>query len=252
MIIDTHCHIQFNPLCRDIKGVLHRAHEAGVGKLIVVGCDLESSKHAINIAEKNDGVFAAVGFHPHDAKELTNDIWGQICELAENEKVVAIGETGLDYYRDISPRETQKEVFIKHIDLAKQLNKPLIVHNREADHDSLKILKDYIVKDAVFHCFGSNVKFARDVWMAGFFTSFTGNITYPNAQKLREVVGECPPDAMMLETDCPYLSPQKYRKQTNEPAFVKEVANEIAYLKSMNFDDVAKVTTKNAEEFFGI
>lgn len=252
MLIDTHCHIQFKPLNRDIKGVIHRAHEAKVAKMIVVGCDLESTHQAIEIAEQNDGVYAAVGFHPHDAKKMTDQIWRQLSELAEHEKVVAIGETGLDYYRDMSPRDIQKEVFIKHIDLAKQLNKPLIVHNREADHDSLQVLKQQGIKDVVFHCFGSNVQFAREVWMAGFFTSFTGNITYPNAHMLREVVGECPPDAMMIETDCPYLTPQKFRKQTNEPAFVKEVANEIAYLKSMSFEEVAKVTTTNAIEFFRI
>jgi TatD DNase family protein len=220
--------------------------------MIVVGCDLESTRQAIEIAEQNDGVYAAVGFHPHDAKKMTDQIWRQLCELGRNEKVVAIGETGLDYYRDMSPRHIQKEVFIKHIDLAKQLNKPLIVHNREADKDSLQVLKDQQIKDVVFHCFGSNVQFAREVWMAGFFTSFTGNITYPNAHMLREVVGECPLDAMMVETDCPYLTPQKYRKQTNEPAFVKEVANEIAYLKSMSFEDVAKITTRNAEQFFNL
>ncbi len=252
MLIDTHCHIQFKPLNLDVKGVIHRAHEAKVAKMIVVGCDLESTRQAIEIAEQNDGVYATVGFHPHDAKEMTDQIWRDLCELAQNEKVVGIGETGLDYYRDFSPRDIQKEVFIKHIDLAKQLNKPLIVHNREADKDSLQVLKEQGIKDVVFHCFGSNVQFAREVWMAGFFTSFTGNITYPNAHMLREVVGECPPDAMMVETDCPYLTPQKFRKQTNEPAFVKEVANEIAYLKSMSFEDVAKITTQNAERFFKI
>lgn len=252
MLIDTHCHIQFKPLNRDIKGVIHRAHEAGIGKMIVVGCDLESTRQAIEIANQNDGIFAAVGFHPNDAKKITDQIWQQLCELARDEKAVAIGETGLDYYRDFSPRDTQKELFVRHIDLAKQIKKPLIVHNREADEDSLRTLTEQGIKDVVFHCYGSNVQFARKVWMAGFFTSFTGNITYPNAHKLREVVAECPPDAMMIETDCPYLTPQKYRKQTNEPAFVKEVASEIAYLKNMSFEEVVKITTKNAEEFFEI
>lgn len=252
MLIDTHCHIQFKPLNRDIKAVIHRAHEAGVAKMIVVGCDLESTQEAIKIAENNDGLFAAVGFHPHDAKKMTDQIWSELCKLAKHEKVVAIGETGLDYYRDFSPHDAQKELFIKHIDLAKESEKPLIVHNREADQDSLQVLKEQGAKDVVFHCFGSNVQFAREVWMAGFYTSFTGNITYPNAHKLREVVGECPPDAMMIETDCPYLTPQKYRKQTNEPAFVKEVANEIAFLKSISYEQIAEITTKNAEEFFKI
>lgn len=250
MIIDTHCHIQFKPLVSNLEAVIHRAHEAGVGKMIVVGCDIESTRSAIEIAEKHDGIYAAVGLHPQDAKKLTDQMWKQFQELASHQKVVAIGETGLDFFKEYSPREVQIEVLKKHISLALELNLPLIVHNRDSDEQGLEILKEQKVKDAVFHCFGSDVEFARKVWMAGYFTSFTGIITYPSARNLHAVVEECPMDAMMIETDCPYLAPQKYRGGKNEPAYVTEVAKQVAHLKNMSYDDVSKITTENANNFF--
>lgn len=252
MLIDTHCHIQFKPLSNDLEGVITRADKEGVKKMIVVGCDMKSSDEAIKIAEKHEGIFAAVGLHPQDSKKLTGEMWKELCKMAEHEKVMAIGETGLDYFKEYSPKNVQINVLKQHINLAKKLNKPLIIHNRDADEECLRILKEEGVKNAVFHCFGSNATFARQVWMAGYMTSFTGIITYPKAYNLREVVEECPPDAMMIETDCPYLSPQKFRGNTNEPSYVLEVALEIARIKNMQFSEVAEITTKNAEEFFGI
>ena len=177
-------------------------------------------------------------------------MWKDFQELARDKKVVAIGETGLDYFKEYSPKETQIKVFKKHIKLAIEVNKPLIVHNREADEDSLAILQELRAKKAVFHCFSSDLGFARKVWNAGYRTSFTGNITYPNARNLREVVKECSLNTIMIETDSPYLAPQKYRGQTNEPSYVVEVARQIAELRNMPLDEIAKITTKNAEEFF--
>jgi len=252
MLIDTHCHIQFKPLSDDVNAVIERAKKEGVNKLIVVGCDIESSKRAIDLAEKYDNIFAAIGLHPQDSKKLTDQMWTELCELAKHKKVVAIGETGLDYFKEYSPKDTQKEVFKRHIELALELDKPLIVHNRDADEDSLTILRELGAKKVVFHCYSSDVTFARKVWMAGYMTSFTGNVTYPKAQNLRDVIEECPPSAMMVETDCPYLSPQKYRGGTNEPSYVVEVALQISRTKNMSFSEVAALTTKNAEEFFGI
>lgn len=252
MIIDTHCHIQFKPLSNNLNAVIHRAHEAGVEKMIVVGCDIESSRSAIEIAESHDGIYAAVGLHPQDSKKLTDEMWEEFCELAKNKKVVAIGETGLDFFKEYSPRDVQIEVLKKHIALAKELDLPLIIHNRDSDVECLEILVTEGVKDAVFHCFGSNVEFARKVWKAGYYTSFTGIITYPSAKNLHEVVEECPMDAMMVETDCPYLAPQKYRGGKNEPAYVVEVAKQIAQLKGVSYEDVTKITNKNAASFFKI
>lgn len=252
MLIDTHCHIQLKPLSNNVNGVIERAKKEGVKKLIVVGCDIESSKSAIDLAEKHENIFAAVGLHPQDSRKLTDQMWKELCELAKHKKVVAIGETGLDYFKEYSPKETQINVFKKHIKLALELDKPIVVHNRDADEASLYILQELGAKNVVFHCYSSDVTFARKVWMAGYMTSFTGNVTYPKAQNLRDVIEECPPSAMMVETDCPYLSPQKYRGQTNEPSYVVEVALQISRTKNMPFSEVAALTTKNAEEFFGI
>ncbi|MBD3157087.1 YchF/TatD family DNA exonuclease, partial [Candidatus Peregrinibacteria bacterium] len=214
MLIDTHCHIQFKPLSNDVEAVIASAEKEDVKKLIVVGCDIKSSKEAIDLAETYENVFAAVGLHPQDSKKLTDEMWNELKELAQHEKVVAIGETGLDYFKEYSPKETQIRVFKKHIKLAIEIDKPLIVHNRDADESSLHILQELGAKNVVFHCYSSDVSFARKVWMAGYMTSFTGNVTYPKAQNLRDVIEECPLDAMMVETDCPYLAPQKYRGGT--------------------------------------
>lgn len=252
MLIDTHCHIQFKPLSNNVEAVIDRAKKEGVEKLIVVGCDIKSSEEAIALAEKHDNIFAAIGLHPQDSKKLTGQMWEEFKKMAKHEKVVAIGETGLDYFKEYSPKDVQQRVYKQHIKLAMELDKPLIVHNRDADEDSLEILQELGAKNVVFHCFSSDVSFARKVWMAGYMTSFTGNVTYPKARNLRDVIEECPLDAMMVETDCPYLAPQKYRGGTNEPSYVVEVAKQIANTKGKQFSEIAEITTKNAEEFFGI
>lgn len=252
MLIDTHCHIQFKPLSGEVEKVIKRAEKEGVKKLIVVGCDIKSSRQAIDLAENYENIFAAVGLHPQDSKKLTEHMWDEIRKLAQHEKVVAIGETGLDYFKDYSPKYVQQRVYKKHIKLAMELDKPLIVHNRDADEDALDILQELGAKNVVFHCFSSDVSFARTVWMAGYMTSFTGNVTYPKAQNLRDVIEQCPLDAMMVETDCPYLAPQKHRGGTNEPSYVVEVAKQIAHTKGKPFSEIEEVTTKNAQEFFGV
>jgi TatD DNase family protein len=254
MIIDTHCHIQMPPLDKDIEGTIKRANKCGVHKMIVVGCDLELSKKAIEIAENHDGIFAAIGLHPQDARKFTDKMWAEFEKMAENQNVVAIGETGLDYFKEYSPREQQIEVYKKHIELALKVDKDkvLIIHNRNADEESLRILQEYKVKKAIFHCYASGVEFARKVWKAGYMTSFTGIITYPKSEELRKVVEECPLECMMVETDCPFLAPQKYRGNTNEPAYVVEVAAEIARIKNKDLKEIEEITTRNAEGFFGI
>jgi TatD DNase family protein len=252
MLIDTHCHIQFKPLKNNINDVIKRANNEGVHKMIVVGCDLESSRNALEIAEKNENIFASCGMHPQDSKKLTDEMWSEMKKIAHHKKVVAIGETGLDYFKEYSPKNTQTEVLKKHIDLSFETDKPLIIHNRSADNECLKILNEKAVKNCVFHCFASDSEFARKVWMAGYLTSFTGMITYSKAQNVREVVEECPADCMMVETDSPFLAPQKYRGKTNEPSYVIEVANEIARIKNMSFSEIAEITTRNAEEFFNV
>jgi TatD DNase family protein len=252
MLIDTHAHLQFEPLNADLDAILKRAKDEGIEKIIVVGIDKESSQQAIDLAEKHENVFAAVGLHPQDSKKMNDEDWDAICEMTKHDKVIAIGETGLDYFKMYSPKEIQIEVFKKHIKLANQTGLPLIIHNRDADEDSLEILQNEGGKDVVFHCYSSTLEFAKRVWEAGYMTSFTGVITYKKNDELREVVKQCPLDKVMIETDCPYLAPQKYRGKTNEPSYVLETALEVSRQKEMPLTEIAGIMTENSEKFFSI
>ncbi|MBU1446159.1 TatD family hydrolase [Patescibacteria group bacterium] len=252
MLIDTHAHLQFDPLKGDLDSILERAKNEGVGKIIVVGIDKESSEQAIKLAEKYENIFAAIGLHPQDSKKINGEDWNAIEEMTKHAKVIAIGETGLDYFKIYSPKEIQIEVFKKHIHLANQTGLPLIVHNRDADEDSLSILQNERAKHVVFHCYSSSLEFARRVWAAGYMTSFTGVVTYKKSDVLREVLKECPLEKIMVETDCPYLAPQKYRGGTNEPSYIIETVVEIAKQKGMEAREIEKLTTENAERFFSI
>lgn len=252
MLIDTHAHLQFEPLNADIDAILERAKSEGVEKIIIVGIDKESSQQAINLAEKYENIFAAVGLHPQDSKKINDEDWNAICEMTKHEKVIAIGETGLDYFKMYSPKEIQIEVFKKHIKLANETGLPLVVHNRDADEDSLSILQSEGAKDVVFHCYSSTLEFAKRVWEAGYMTSFTGVITYKKSDELREVVKQCPLDKIMVETDCPYLAPQKYRGKMNEPSYVLETALEVARQKEIPLSEIAEIMTENSERFFSI
>jgi len=252
MLIDTHSHLQFSPLIDDIDMILKRAKEEKVGKIIVVGIDKESSRQAIDLAEKYQNIFAAVGLHPQDSKKINDKDWDEISEMAKHQKVVAIGETGLDYFKMYSQKEIQIEVLKKHINLAKQTGLPLILHNRDADEDVFSVLQAEGAKQVVFHCYSSTMEFAKRLWGAGYMTSFTGVVTYKKNDELREVVKQCPLDKIMVETDCPYLAPQKYRGKTNEPSYVLETALEISRQKEMSLLEIAKIMTKNSERFFSI
>ncbi len=257
MIIDTHAHLMFPQLYKDFDVVMEKATAAGIGKIINVGCDLQSCRQSVEMLDKDERIYASLGLHPYDAVYLTDELLDSWRELvAKNKRIVAIGECGLDYFKAKIPKEVQKRAFERQIELACELELPLIVHNRDADEDCLAILDEFLGKNAdlkvVFHCYGSDLSFARKLWDRGIFTSFTGIITYPSAQKLKDVVREVPMDLFMVETDCPYLAPQAYRGQRNEPAYVVEVVREIAKLKGKSFKEVEKVSTENAERFFNL
>jgi TatD DNase family protein len=256
MLIDTHSHISFPEFAQDLVEVLDRAKKAGVEKLISVGCDLKSCDGSLELAKKYDFVYATLGLHPYEAREVTEDLMKKWEALARaNKKIVAIGECGLDYFKARVPKDLQKQAFRLQLGLAQKLNLPVIIHNRDADEDTLNILKEFRgvgPLKVVFHCYGSNLEFAQKVWAAGYMTSFTGVITYPNANELREVVKACPLDKFMVETDCPYLAPQMYRGKRNEPAFVKDVAYQIVKSKGISFDEVSKISTENAQRFFNL
>lgn len=253
MIIDTHAHLMFEQFDGEIGPILERAKAAGVGKIINIACDLKGAKQAVALADAHEDLYATVGLHPYGAGAINGEMLAKFGGwIADNEKVVAIGECGLDYAKCEVPPEDQKKAFRMQLDLASELEVPVVVHNREADEDTLTILQEFPDVKVVFHCFGSDLAFAQRVWDLGYVTSFTGIVTYPNAGELRAVVKEVPMDKFFVETDCPYLAPQAHRGERNEPAFVVEVVKEIAKVKSLSAEEVVKASTENAVGFFGL
>lgn len=249
-MIDTHAHLMMPEFAEDREAVVGRAREAGLKAVINVGCGLEFSRQSVAMAD-GEFIYATVGLHPYDALDFSEGLMKEWCELIKNGKrIVAVGETGLDFAKAKVDHEKQKESFRGHARLAVDRGLPLIVHSRGAEQECLDLLREFSGVRAVFHCFGGDLKMARQVWEAGFWTSFAGIITYPSADVLRHVVAEAPLDKFMVETDCPYLAPQKYRGKRNEPAYVAEVVAEIARVKGISFEEVVKISTKNAGKFF--
>lgn len=254
MIIDSHCHIYFDKFVDDLDEVVRRAEAAGVKKMINIGCDLETSVKAAQMGERFESVYSTVGLHPCYCGDVGAEIFEDFERMiVENEKIVAVGECGLDYYKGDTSEEgkaTQRFAFESQIELATKTHLPLVIHNREADEECFAILSGAGTRNVVFHCYGSDLKFAEKVWRKGWITSFTGIVTYPNAKDLQEVARNVPMDLFMVETDCPFLAPQGHRGERNEPAYVTEVVEKIAELKGLPVDEVAKVATDNTKRFF--
>lgn len=252
MFIDTHVHLNADQYDEDLKEVIDRALESNVTKMIVIGFDRKTIERAIALAEQYDFIYAVVGWHPVDAIDCTEEDLRWIEELAAHDKVVGIGETGLDYHWDKSPRDIQQEVFRKQIRLAKKVKLPIIIHNREATEDVLRILKEEGAEEVggVMHCFGGSVETARESIAMNFMISLGGPVTFKNAKKPKEVAEAISLDHLLIETDAPYLAPHPYRGKRNEPSYVPLVAEEIARLKGISIEEVAAATTKNAEQFF--
>jgi TatD DNase family protein len=254
MLIDTHAHLDDRKLSSDLDGVLARAIQAGVRRVITVGTDPLSSEEAVRIADRHDMVSAVVGVHPHDAETIDDDVMRRIGDLAQSEHVVAIGETGLDFYRDLSPRDLQTRGFHRHIDLAIDRGLPLVVHCRDAWDACLEILEQRSGEGlrGVAHCFSGTPDHARRLCALGFMISFAGNVTYPNAGRLRDTAAKTSAESILVETDCPYLAPQSHRGRTNEPSYVVETAAALAEVYVLTEEDVARVTTRNAHRLFGV
>ena len=252
MFIDTHVHLNADQYDEDLTQVIERAQENHVEKMVVIGFDRKTIERAIELAEAYEFIFAVVGWHPVDAIDCTEEDLKWIEELAAHPKVVGIGETGLDYYWDKSPKEIQQEVFRKQIRLAKKVQLPIIIHNREATEDVLKILREENAKEigGVMHCFSGSVETARESIEMNFMISLGGPVTFKNAKKPKEVAELISLDHLMIETDAPYLAPHPYRGKRNEPSYVPLVAEEIARLKGITLEEVAQVTTRNAEKFY--
>jgi TatD DNase family protein len=247
--IDTHAHLNYKPLLGNHEQVIEEALTNNVTRIIVVGTDIPNSFTAIKLAEKYEFIYAAAGFHPHDIESAKEGWQKELERLLNHEKTVALGEIGLDYYRNYSPHPLQQKFFQEQIELAKTLNLPMIIHNREADDDTAKILNQGNYRKAVMHCFGSDAEFAKKMVDTGLMISFTGNITY-GSKKTEKAVQAVPLDRLMLETDCPFLSPVPRRGKTNEPANIPFIAEKMAELKGIDIEEIAEITTKNASHFF--
>ena len=254
MLIDTHAHVQVHQFAADRQSVVAAAFAAGVGRIIVPGVELESSREAVALAETYPGrVFAAVGAHPHDASALTPESLAALRELARSSAVVAIGEIGLDYYRDLSPRDVQRAALVQQFALARDLELPIILHNRESHADMIERLRhDGQGLRGVFHCFIGDKAMARDALDLGFYLSFAGPVTFPKNTELAEVAAWAPEDRLLVETDSPYLAPQPFRGKRNEPRHVALVAQRIAELRGLTPEALAEITTRNAAALFNI
>jgi TatD DNase family protein len=233
--------------------VIDRAFAAGLNAIVSVGYDLSASREATKIANDYDSIYAVVGIHPHNAKAMSFSTVNSLRELAQDRKVIAIGEIGLDYYRDLSARARQKEAFEQQIQLASELGLPIVVHDREAHHDVLKVLSRF-GKEAkgILHFFSGDLKMAEELIGMGYLISIAGPVTYPNARKLHQLVQRLPDESIILETDCPFLSPQSRRGKRNEPLFILETANKVAELKGMQLDELVELTSRNIRRVFRI
>ncbi len=240
---------EFNP---DRDEVIERAKNAGIEVIITIGSDLGSNIGGIGLSERYDSVYATVGIHPHDAKDFSDDIYHKLREWTSKEKVVAIGEIGLDYHYDNSPRETQREVFKRQLALAKETGLPVVIHSREAKKDTLEIIKDSGIDKGVFHCFSGDMDMAERGMAMGFYISIAGPVTFKNSRKLREIAKAIPDDYLLIETDAPYLTPEPFRGKRNEPAYIVHIARTVSEIRGISIEDLARITTLNAKRLFRI
>lgn len=252
MYFDTHAHYDSSKFDADRDAVLRALPESGVTLVVDPGDNAERSRRAVELAQQYPHVYAAVGWHPEEAENWDENSLPAIRELAKQPKVCAIGEIGLDYYWDTTYRERQKEMFRAQIELALELDLPVIVHDREAHGDSLEIVRDYPALRGVFHCFSGSVEMAQELLRRGWYLGFDGPITYKNAVKALDVIAACPADRMLLETDSPYLAPVPNRGKRNDSRNLPYIAARIAEIKGMTTDQVAEVTLKNGKQLFGI
>lgn len=254
MLFDTHAHLDDERFDEDRKAVIEQCREEGVELILNAASDVRTSLQCIELAKEYDFIYASVGVHPHEAKSMDEKTASILTDLASNPKVKAIGEIGLDYHYDFSPRDVQKQRFMEQIDLAKQLKLPIIVHDRESHGDIMDIFRKMNVKGmgGVLHSFSGSVETARECLKLGFNLSISGPVTFKNNVKTVEVVREVPLDMLLIETDSPYLTPVPYRGKRNYPGYVRYVAEKIAEIKGISFEEVAQKTLENGKRLFNI
>lgn len=254
-LIDTHCHLTFDPLFADISAVIEHSVASGVASWITVGTDPDHNKKAVELADRFDNLYAAVGIHPHYAKSVTAQSIAALKQIAQHQKVVAVGETGLDFHYNFSAHTDQQRLFVEHLNLARELNLPVIIHSRNAFDETIDILDQYgsDLRKIVFHCFSGTAEQAQTILDKGFYISFTGVVTFKNATVAKDAAKLVPLDRLMIETDCPYMSPEPMRKQKiNEPALLIYTAKFIADLKKMDCDSFASAITAATKSFFNL
>ena len=252
MLADSHCHLKYDENLRDI---IKASKSAGVGYILDAGDGLNKIDEHLRICNEFEGVYTAVGAHPHEANEYAEITVDDIVKGADNDKVIAIGEAGLDYFYDFAPKEAQITLFEKNIRASQLTGKPLIIHNRESDDDMINILRKFYEKKefkAVVHCYSSSYELAKEALDMGFYISASGIITFPKSDEIRENFSKIPLDRLLVETDAPYLAPVPKRGKTNEPANVVYTAQKLAEIKKVNFEDLAKITTQNFKRLFGL
>ena len=251
MIWDTHAHLDDLVYKEDFLEVVERMKSSGISRMTNVGYDLPSSERSVKLAQDYDFIYAAIGVHPHNAEEANDDTWERLLELVKKSKVLAWGEIGLDYYRDLSPRLIQKEVFIQQIKLANEVGLPIVIHNRDAHQDVLEIIKTNPPQyGGIFHCYSGSWEMAKVLLNMGFYLSFAGPVTYKNARQTVEVAKQAPLDRILVETDSPYLTPEPRRGKRNEPTYVVEIVHKIAEIRNVSFEDIAEQTMRNAKTIF--
>lgn len=254
MLIDSHAHLDDERFDKDRDRLIKSLKESGIDLIINPGSDLGSSIKAVSLSEQYDNIYAAVGVHPHSAKEMDESTIEVLKSFTNRDKVVAIGEIGLDYYYDNSPREIQRQKFIEQLELAKEVDLPVIIHTRDAAQETFDILKEAQdgSLEGVLHCYSGSVEMALEYIKMGFYISLGGPVTFKNSRVSREVAKAVPIDRLLIETDSPYLTPEPYRGKRNEPLFVRYVAGTIAEIRGLTFDELAKKTSENAKKIFRI
>jgi TatD DNase family protein len=250
-LIDSHAHLDFPQFDRDRDAVILRAQEADVVAIVNIGTNLASSRASVALAERYDFIYATVGIHPHDAETASQDTLEELRILANHPRVVAIGEIGLDYYRDYSPRPAQRQAFQAQLALASALGRPVVIHSRDAHEEVLATLRDWD-GTGVMHTYAAGPERLDDVIAMGFFIGISGPVTFSKAERLREVAKAVPLDRLLVETDCPYLSPEPYRGRRNEPVYVRQIAEAVAQVRDVSRERIASVTTENARRLFGL
>jgi TatD DNase family protein len=257
MIIDTHVHVDADAFDEDREAVIERARENGVQYMVNIGCDIKSSYRSMELAEQYDFIYATAGIHPHDVKSIDDDTYSHLKQLLRHPKVIALGEIGLDFFKNYSPHDVQRTHFRQQIKLAREMDKPIIIHSRDAKEDILAILSEFYPKDpnahsGIFHCFSGDQELADKALELGFYISFSGSVTFKKTEELREVAKTIPADRLFAETDCPYLTPVPHRGKRNEPAYVNHTAEKLAEIRGLTIEDVQRTMSLNFFQLFGI